>query len=135
MSAAWRRQGLLPARGELSACTKPAAPPHLPQECVGINLANQTGREGKLSAAYADAARAFSAGSPGFRLEPFDFHKQCGATNYAQLGLLWEVRRLGAAGGGAVRLGCSGWGGWELGRWRGAGMGPAVAVWNGAGPG
>ncbi|KAL4421843.1 hypothetical protein ABPG77_001325 [Micractinium sp. CCAP 211/92] len=59
-------------------------------ECVGINLANQTGREGKLSAAYADAARAFSTGGPGFRLEPFDFHKQCGATNYERLGLLWE---------------------------------------------
>lgn len=63
---------------------------------MGINLANQTGREGKLSAAYADAARAFSTGGPGFRLEPFDFHKQCGATNYERLGLLWEVGLLGA---------------------------------------
>lgn len=60
---------------------------------MGINLANQTGREGKLSAAYAAAARDYTtAGGTGFRLEPFDFHKQCGATNYARLGLLWEVR-------------------------------------------
>lgn len=61
------------------------------KECVGINLANQTGREGKLSAAYADAVRAFSTTSPGFRLEAFDFHKQCGAANYQRLGLLWEA--------------------------------------------
>lgn len=110
------------------------------QEAVGINLANQTGREGVLSAAYADAARAYAAGGGnGFRLEPFDFHKQvrcgavtserggpmwlpggspaspapggplslpphppfpcapkqCGATNYARLGLLWEVGGCG----------------------------------------
>lgn len=66
------------------------------QECVGINLANQTGREGKLSAAYAAAAREYAAGGgSGFRLEPFDFHKQCGATNYARLGLLWEVGGVG----------------------------------------
>lgn len=44
---------------------------------MGINLANQTGREGKLSAAYAAAAAAYAAaGGKGFRLEPFDFHKQ-----------------------------------------------------------
>ncbi len=72
--------------------TSPAPSPFV-QECVGINLANQTGREGKLSAAYAAAAREYAAaGGAGFRLEPFDFHKQCGATNYARLGLLWEVR-------------------------------------------
>ncbi|PSC73450.1 phosphoinositide phosphatase SAC8 isoform X2 [Micractinium conductrix] len=63
------------------------------REVVGINLANQGGREGRLSAAYADAARAFAASGPGpaaFRLEPFDFHKQCGAANYARLAVLWE---------------------------------------------
>jgi hypothetical protein len=83
------------------------------QEVVGINLANQTGREGKLSAAYADAASDFAAAAadgdthaspaaaPGFRLVPFDFHKQCGATNYARLAILWEVsghRRTPLAG-------------------------------------
>jgi hypothetical protein len=63
------------------------------QGVVGINLANQTGREGRLSSAYADAVAAFADTSTGgFRLEPFDFHKQCGATNYARLGILWEVR-------------------------------------------
>ncbi|EFN52170.1 hypothetical protein CHLNCDRAFT_59012 [Chlorella variabilis] len=61
------------------------------KEVVGINLANQTGREGRLSKAYAEAAAGFAAtSSGGFRLEPFDFHKQCGATNYARLGILWE---------------------------------------------
>ena len=81
------------------------------QECVGINLANQTGREGKLSAAYADAARAFAtasasdgkeaaaaagaAASAGFRLQPFDFHKECGATNYARLEVLWQASKAG----------------------------------------
>lgn len=55
---------------------------------TAINLANQTGREGKLSGAYADAAAAATA--PGFRLVPFDFHRQCGATNYANLEVLWK---------------------------------------------
>lgn len=54
------------------------------QEVVGINLANQTGREGKLSAAYRETADRFCAAFGGFRLVPFDFHKQCGATNYAR---------------------------------------------------
>ena len=58
---------------------------------MGINLANQTGREGKLSAAYKAAADQYAAsGGAGFRLVPFDFHKQCGATNYARLSLLWD---------------------------------------------
>lgn len=51
---------------------------------MAINLANQTGREGKLSAAYKEAADAASAAVRGFKLVPFDFHKQCGATNYAK---------------------------------------------------
>lgn len=55
-----------------------------PQEVVGINLANQGGREGKLSSAYRDAADRYSASGSGFRLVPFDFHKQCGATNYGR---------------------------------------------------
>lgn len=70
-----------------------ALPPSTTQEVVGINLANQTGREGVLSSAYADAVAAYaSSGGKGFRLEPFDFHKQCGAANYGRLGLLWEAR-------------------------------------------
>jgi hypothetical protein len=56
---------------------------------TAINLANQTGREGKLSAAYAAAADAL--GSSNFRLVPFDFHKQCGATNYKNLEILWNA--------------------------------------------
>ena len=68
---------------------------------MGINLANQTGREGKLSAAYAEAVSAYRADAPApdngaaaggaFRLHPFDFHKLCGAANYSRLSLLWEV--------------------------------------------
>jgi hypothetical protein len=77
---------------------------------VAVNLANQTGREGVLSAAYADAAAAFAAQAPGFRLVPFDFHKQCGATNYARLQLLWEV------GGRVCECECEGgWAGVRVG--------------------
>jgi hypothetical protein len=57
---------------------------------TSINLANQTGREGKLSAAYATAAAAVTKENADFRLVPFDFHKQCGATNYANLEILWN---------------------------------------------
>ena len=57
---------------------------------TAINLANQTGREGKLSGAYAEAAAAVTATNPAFRLVPFDFHKQCGATNYQNLQILWD---------------------------------------------
>jgi hypothetical protein len=91
------------------------------QECVGINLAIQTGREGKLSAAYADAARAFStagegqeaaagaADSAGFRLQPFDFHKECGATNYARLEVLWQARsKAGQCKAASWLAGCCG---------------------------
>ena len=57
---------------------------------TAINLANQTGREGKLSAAYASAAGFVAAEGVDFKLVPFDFHKQCGATNYANLEILWS---------------------------------------------
>ena len=57
---------------------------------IAINLANQTGREGKLSAAYASAAESVIKEVPAFRFVPFDFHKQCGATNYKNLSILWD---------------------------------------------
>lgn len=57
--------------------------------CVAVNLANQTGREGKLSAAYAQQAADLS-GRDDFRLVHFDFHKHCGATNYSKLNMLWN---------------------------------------------
>ena len=57
---------------------------------TAINLANLTGREGKLSAAYASAAAAVSREVEGFRFLAFDFHKECGATNYANLAKLWD---------------------------------------------
>jgi hypothetical protein len=56
---------------------------------TAVNLANQTGREGRLSAALAAAAAAAAPRLPGFRLVPFDFHKHCGAANYANLERLW----------------------------------------------
>jgi hypothetical protein len=56
---------------------------------TAVNLANQTGREGKLSAAYQAAADAIAGEVPSFRLVPFDFHRHCGATNYANLAILW----------------------------------------------
>lgn len=73
---------------------------------MAINLANQTGREGKLSAAYRDAADRFSAAFGGFRLVPFDFHKQCGATNYARWATASEAG-LGVAAAAVV-------GGWAV---------------------
>lgn len=66
------------------------------QECVAINLANQTGREGRLSSAYRDSADRYCASFGGFRLVPFDFHKQCGATNYARCG--WLLEEFGGRG-------------------------------------
>jgi len=57
---------------------------------TAINLANLTGREGKLSAAYASAAAAVSREVEGFTFVAFDFHKECGATNYANLAKLWD---------------------------------------------
>jgi len=76
---------------------------------TAINLANQTGREGKLSAAYAAAATALSVELPEFRLVPFDFHKQCGATNYANLEILWrEIGSDFAANGYWFRKGENG---------------------------
>ena len=58
------------------------------KKCVAINLANQTGREGKLSDEYKSQASQLE-GRADFRLVAFDFHKHCGATNYAKLALLW----------------------------------------------
>lgn len=57
---------------------------------TAINLANLTGREGKLSDAYASAAAAVSKEVDGFTFVAFDFHKECGATNYANLAKLWD---------------------------------------------
>lgn len=57
---------------------------------TGINLANQTGREGVLSRAYKHAADEYATSRSGYRLVGFDFHKMCGATNYANLSLLWD---------------------------------------------
>jgi hypothetical protein len=58
---------------------------------TAINLANLTGREGKLSNAYASAADAVSKEVDGFKFVAFDFHKECGATNYANLAKLWDA--------------------------------------------
>jgi len=57
---------------------------------TAINLANQTGREGKLSSAYASAAENVKKEIDSFRFVEFDFHKQCGATNYKNLNILWQ---------------------------------------------
>ena len=57
---------------------------------TAINLANQTGREGRLSSSYYDAANVAAEKVPNCRLVPFDFHKHCGATRYDRLALLWK---------------------------------------------
>lgn len=52
------------------------------QNVTAINLANQHGSEGVLSAAFKDETRRFSGIASGFRLVAFDFHKECGASRY-----------------------------------------------------
>ena len=52
------------------------------QEIVAVNLANQHGSEGVLSAAFKEGAERYAGKAGGFKLVAFDFHKQCGATRY-----------------------------------------------------
>ena len=47
-----------------------------------MNLVNQHGSEGILAKAFQDEAEHFGESSKGLRLVAFDFHKQCGASNY-----------------------------------------------------
>lgn len=63
------------------------------REVTAMNLANQHGSELRLGAAYAELSKRFSAQHSGFRLVAFDFHKECGATNYARLSVLWDQIR------------------------------------------
>lgn len=48
---------------------------------TAVNLVNSHGTEGKLSAAYTAAVNALPSEIP-FTITTFDFHKECGATNY-----------------------------------------------------
>lgn len=52
------------------------------QEIVAVNLANQHGSEGVLSAAFKEEAERYAGKAGGMKLVAFDFHKQCGATRY-----------------------------------------------------
>jgi hypothetical protein len=52
------------------------------QDVVAVNLVNQHGSEGILAQAFQDEAQRFGQTSRGLRLVAFDFHKQCGASNY-----------------------------------------------------
>jgi hypothetical protein len=56
-----------------------------------VNLVNQHGSEGALEAEFrAQCARAVRAGgAKGLRYVAFDFHKECGATSYGRLSVLW----------------------------------------------
>lgn len=60
---------------------------------TAISLANQTGREGKLTSSYASTASVVSSTTDNnsFRLVCFDFHKYCGATKYQNLKILWDA--------------------------------------------
>jgi len=84
----------IPIRIAPSSYTAPVFAKHVDslltkyKKCVAINLANQTGREGKLSNEYKSQANQLE-GREDFRLVAFDFHKHCGATNYAKLAMLW----------------------------------------------
>ena len=52
------------------------------QDVVAVNLVNQHGSEGILAQAFQEEAQRFGQTSRGLRLVAFDFHKQCGASNY-----------------------------------------------------
>ena len=63
---------------------------------VAVNLVNQRGSEGRLAAAFkAEAERiresAGAAGAGRLRYVAFDFHHECGATNYGRLSVLWDA--------------------------------------------
>jgi len=60
---------------------------------TAISLANQTGREGKLTSSYASTALAVTSDkqNSSFRLVCFDFHKYCGATKYENLKILRDA--------------------------------------------
>ena len=73
---------------------------------TAINLANQTGREGRLSNCYSGAASVVGGEISTFRFVPFDFHKHCGATKYDNLALLWkEVEEDARRNGFWMRVG------------------------------
>jgi len=90
------------------------------KEIVAVNLANQHGSEGVLSAAFKEEAERYAGKAGGMKLVAFDFHKQCGATRYDRLGLLWneirgdfkrfgfyvESRGLSQRQGGVFRVNC-----------------------------
>lgn len=65
-------------------------PPPPLQHVTALNLVNQHGSEGKLAALLQDLSTDYAATHSGFRLVSFDFHKECGATNYARLDNLWQ---------------------------------------------
>eukprot|EP00892_Ulva_mutabilis_P011567 jgi/Ulvmu1/8783/UM048_0038.1 len=79
---------------------------------TAVNLVNSHGTEGKLSAAYAAAVNALPSEIP-FTITTFDFHKECGATNYQNLSKLWAAIAPAIAAAGSLRTGG------ELGRVRG----------------
>ncbi|KAI8468529.1 MAG: SacI homology domain-containing protein [Monoraphidium minutum] len=63
-----------------------------------VNLVNQHGSEGALEAAFAkEAARYAAAKNPALHYTAFDFHKECGATNYGRLSVLWSSIEADAA--------------------------------------
>lgn len=61
------------------------------QDVVAVNLVNQHGSEGILAQAFQEEAQRFGQSSRGLRLVAFDFHKQCGASNYKNLARLWDT--------------------------------------------
>lgn len=61
------------------------------QDVVAVNLVNQHGSEGILAQAFQEEAQRFGQTSRGLRLVAFDFHKQCGASNYKNLSRLWDT--------------------------------------------
>jgi len=68
-----------------------------------VNLVNQHGSEGTLEKGFAKEAKRYATSrSAALTYTPFDFHKECGATNYGRYTLphrrgFWEKEAKGRA--------------------------------------
>ncbi len=69
----------------------PHHPPPTTQSVTAINLVNQHGSEGRLAEQFTRLSDKFSSSHTNYHLVSFDFHKECGATNYSRLEVLWQA--------------------------------------------
>lgn len=86
---------------------------------------NSHGSEGMLSSAFIAESNKFR--DRGYKLIPFDFHKECGNKNYHRLSVLWKKIETDFKGFGYFRLvgamGCDH-------MWMYLGIVPAFCFWH-----